>query len=133
MTSNVKYDPDKGLMVVHVSMKFHRHGGRKAIIAPTENCEAPLEPQEELVMALARAHRWQSKLDSGEFKSLRELAAAVNRDTSYVGRILGLTLLAPDIIEAILDGREPDGLSLKKLTCQSLPLLWEEQRKKFGF
>ena len=84
-------------------------------------------------MALARAHRWQSKLDYGEFKSLNELARAVNRDASYVARILGLTLLAPDIIEALLDGREPDGLSLKKLTSKSLPLLWEEQRKEFGF
>ncbi len=53
-------------------------------------------------------------------------------DGSYDGRILRLTLLAPDIIQAIIDGREPSGLSLTTLT-KPLPLEWEEQRKTLGF
>jgi hypothetical protein len=53
-------------------------------------------------------------------------------DRSYVSRVLQLMLLAPDIVEAILDGREPSGLSLAKLT-QTLPVLWREQRELFGF
>lgn len=61
-----------------------------------------------------------------------ELAKRLNADHSYVGRIPRLTLLAPDIIEAILARREPSGLSLAKLT-QTLPILWDEQRELFGF
>lgn len=54
-------------------------------------------------------------------------------DGSYVSRILDLTLLAPDIIDAILDGKEPSGLSLAMLTKKQIPLVWEEQRQGFGF
>ena len=60
------------------------------------------------------------------------LAKNLGVDRSYVSRVLQLTLLAPDIVEAGLAGREPSGLSLAKLT-QSLPVLWDEQRELFGF
>ncbi len=71
-------------------------------------------------------------LESGQFRSMEELAHAVKLDSSYVGRILRLTLLAPDIIMAILEGREPSGLSLGKL-MKTLPSDWVEQRAVLGF
>ena len=71
-------------------------------------------------------------LGSGEVDSITELADRLDVDRSYHARILRLTLLAPDIIEAILAGREPSGLSLTRLT-QTLPMLWDEQRELFGF
>jgi len=71
---------------------------------------------------------WQTQLESGEYASLEDLAKDVGCDRTYVGRMLRLTSLAPDIIEAILRGDEPDGLSLEKLR-KNLPVRWEEQRK----
>ena len=85
---------------------------------------------------LARDHfltcvlRWQAQLESGEYASLEDLAKDVGCDRTYVGRMLRLTSLAPDIIEAILRGDEPDGLSLEKLR-KNLPVRWDEQRKKW--
>lgn len=80
-----------------------------------------------LVEALAKAHRWQAQLESGEYATIEDLGHAVRCDRTYVGRILRLTSLAPDIIEAILRGEEPEGLSLEKLR-KDLPVRWDEQR-----
>ncbi len=88
--------------------------------------------QEPLVTALARAFHWQELIDSGKYSSISDLAEALGLDRSYVGRIMRLALLAPDIVEAIVEGREPSGLSLEKLVC-GLPMLWAEQRERFGF
>ena len=84
-----------------------------------------------LIKALARAHRWETKLESGEYASVTELAAAEKVNQSYLCRILRLTLLAPDIVERILDGRQPATLELKDLS-KPFPALWSEQRKRFG-
>jgi len=122
-------------ILIRIPMRFKKRGGRKEIIAP-EGLDSAFPvaapAQEPIVTALARAHRWQRMLDAGEVTSIAELAERLDVDSSYVGRILRLTLLAPDIIEAILAGREPSGLSLAKLT-QTLPMLWNEQRQLFGF
>ncbi len=120
---------------VHVPMLLKKRAGRKEIIVPDGlDAKAPAEapPQDALVKAVARAHRWQEILDAGEVGSIRELAKRLRVDRSYVARILRLTLLAPDIIETILAGKEPSGLSLARLT-KTLPILWDEQRKVFGF
>jgi hypothetical protein len=75
---------------------------------------------------VARAHRWQGLIDEGRFKTIRELAAALDLDIGYVRRTLQLTLLRPDLVSAILDGTEPDGLSLQQLV-EGVPVRWEEQ------
>ena len=66
-----------------------------------------------MVKAIARAFRWREMLESGEYATIREIATAEKINESYVGRVLRLTLLAPDIVEAILDGRQPVGLQLR--------------------
>ena len=76
--------------------------------------------------------RQQHLLDTGQVASITELADRLGTDRSYVGRILCLTLLAPDTVEPLLRGREPNGLSLVKLT-DPFPLLWHEQHEHFGF
>ena len=81
-----------------------------------------------LIEAIAKAHRWQEQLESGEYAGIEDLAQAVGVDRTYAGRMLRLTNLVPDIIEAILRGNEPDGLSLEKLR-KNLPVRWDEQRK----
>jgi hypothetical protein len=82
------------------------------------------------MVAVARAHRWKELLESGRYGSWVEIAAAQGVDPSYVARILRLTLLAPDIVESVIDGTEPDGLSLGKL--YQLPMAWDEQRTVLG-
>ena len=83
--------------------------------------------QEALVIAIARAHRWQKLLDDGKFESVSDLAREIGLDVSFAARLLRLTLLAPDII---LMGEEPSGLSLTMLTKQ-LPVLWDKQQTVF--
>src|SRR3954470_3290765 len=80
-----------------------------------------------LVKALARAFRWQKLLDRGTYGTIKEIATKEKVDASYVGDVLRLTLLAPDIIEMILDGRQPPGLQFEQLR-KSLPLEWRAQR-----
>ena len=74
----------------------------------------------------------QKLLDAGTFKSVSDLARDIGLDVSFAARILRLTLLAPDIVEAILMGEEPSGLSLTKLT-KVRSVIWTEQRKELGF
>jgi len=122
-------------ILIRIPMRFKKRGGRKEIIAPEGLGSAfptTAPAQEPIVTALARARRWQQMLDDGEVASVTELAERLDVDRSYAARILRLNLLAPDIVEAILAGREPSGLSLAKLT-QTLPVLWNEQRQLFGF
>ena len=79
--------------------------------------------------ALARAHRWQRMLEEGPYASISEMAAAERIDRGYLGRILQLTLLAPDIVEDILDGRQPAELGLSRL-LEPLSMEWEQQRHR---
>jgi len=127
---------DGDAVVVHIPMRFHRRNGRNMIIAEGDAEAVPTRPtgipaNQTLVEAIAKGHRWQEQLESGDFASLDDLAQAVGVDRTYVGRMLRLTSLAPDLIEAILRGREPEGMSLEKLR-KDLPVRWEEQRKRWG-
>jgi hypothetical protein len=76
---------------------------------------------------LARAFRWQKLLENGTYASIAEIARAEEINDSYVSRLLRLTLLAPDIVEAILDGRQGTGLQIEALT-KPMPVEWERQR-----
>jgi hypothetical protein len=81
-----------------------------------------------MVKALARAHRWKRLMESGRFASVTELAEAEKINQSYLCRVLRLTLLAPDIVEAILDGRQPASLQLDAL-LKPFPTEWMAQRE----
>lgn len=120
---------DGRTLTVHVPLTFRKRGGRKLIIAPT-GAEAWVPPRPRvdntMVKALARAHRWKRMLE-GDYATAQDLAAAEMINPSYLSRVLRLTLLAPDIVEAILDGRQPPGLQLDALLT-SLPVEWHRQR-----
>lgn len=90
----------------------------------------PPNRQAAVIQALARAFSWAQILD--QVKSISELARNLEVGGSYVTRILKLTTLAPEIVEALINGEEPDGLSLARLT-RSFPEEWSEQRIMFGF
>jgi len=80
-----------------------------------------------LVKALARAFRWRRMMETGRYGTIDELAAAEKINSSYVSRLLRLTLLAPDIVEAILDGRQPEGMTLPGL-MEPFSVEWGRQR-----
>jgi hypothetical protein len=107
-----------------------RRSGQKVIIAPDgSDAWAPTKarPDETLIRALARAHRWNRMLEQGRCRSIAEIAEAEKIDRSFVSRLLDLTLLAPEIQEAILEGRQPKGLQLEELT-RVVPAEWGEQQ-----
>jgi hypothetical protein len=121
-------------LVVQVPLTFKRRGGRKEVVVPPwlqREEQRRARTNNALVIALARAHRWKDVLEQGRCPTIRDLATAIGMDNSYVARILRLTLLAPDIIEAILDGTEPSGLSLGSLL--NIPVSWPEQRERWAF
>jgi len=120
-------------VTIRIPMKLRRRGGRKLVIAPDglAGHEAKLTFDEVLINALVRAHRWRRQIDTGEFRSASELAVHEKITDSYVARMLTLTLLAPDITQAILEGRQAKGLKLATL-LRGIPLGWEEQRRVFG-
>ena len=133
--SGVGLEREGDQIVIRIPMDLKRRCGRKEIIVPEglPGTERPKSPsQEPLVTALARAFHWQELIDSGRYGSITELAEALGVDRSYVGRVIRLTLLAPDIVEAIVRGDEPSGLSLERLV-KKMPMLWEEQRARFEF
>ena len=87
---------------------------------------------ETLVKAIVRAHRWRRKIESGQAKSITDLAEQEDVTDAYVCRLLPLTCLAPGIVEAILDGRQPRELKLASILGNG-PMVWEEQRARSGF
>ena len=119
-------------VTVTVPFTIRKRGGRKLIITP-DGVEAVPVPRARvdsaLLKALARGFRWQKMLQEGDYQTLEEIADAENINPSYVSRLLRMTLLAPDIVEAILAGRQPDGLTMAR-AMQPFPVEW--QRQSFG-
>ena len=121
-----------GTITLHVPFRLQQCGGRKRVVTPDGR---PLTPQPRvdnaLVKALARAHRWKRLLDTGDYASLTELAEAENINRSYLSRVLRLTLLAPDVVEAILDGKQGPEITLHRL-IEPFPVEWVRQAKHFA-
>jgi len=117
---------------IRVPMEFKVRGGRKEVILPPgTEAEPKAQPNRPLVLALARAYRWQRMIDSGEVPGVEAIAAHRGVDRAYVSRILGLAMLAPDLMQAALKGQEPAGLPLRKLATV-LPMPWDEQRASWA-
>lgn len=117
---------------VFVPMIFRRIGGRKSIIFPDGANGAPeaKSPVEDpLIKAIARAHRWQRLLEDGQVSTLADIAREERISLSFVSRVYRLVLLAPDIVEAILAKRMPEGVTFKRL-LDEIPSLWIEQRSQ---
>ncbi|MBF0185614.1 MAG: hypothetical protein HQM06_14680 [Magnetococcales bacterium] len=124
---------DGSTIIVSIPMQFRRRGGRTTIIAP-EGLDMPAPKttrDDSLARLVVKAHRWLRLIESGKFASIKELADRENLDDSYVARILRLTLLAPDIVEAILDNKQPNVLTVREL-MRPFPVLWTEQREQWG-
>ena len=120
--------PVPSTLSVRVPFAVRKRGGRKLVITPDGRTQQPRPRIDSaLVKALARAYRWQRMLESGECGSITELAAAEKIDRSYLCRVLRLTLLAPETVEAIMDGRQAEEVTLPGL-MKGFPVEWERQR-----
>jgi hypothetical protein len=115
-------------ITVRVPLAIRHRPGRKTVVTPMTDRVAPVTTRANpaLVKALARAFRYQRLLDEGRYASVTEMAAAEKIERGYLGTLLRLTLLAPDIVSAILDGRQPSGLTLPGL-LEPFPACWVSQ------
>jgi hypothetical protein len=123
-----------GRLTLSIPIQIKRRSGRKLVTLPSGEIARPrpwdVAPTP-LQLALARGHRWLTMLESGEVKTLAEVARREGVDASYVSRMVNLTTLAPDIVAAILDDALPDHVTLFGLAVDP-PVLWDEQRKQLG-
>lgn len=135
MNPNLGISED-GHIRIHVPMRLKHKAGRKVVIAPKaldgDIPGAPSSLQEIILRAIATSWEWAALIESGQVENVTELARKVKFGYPYTMRILSLANLSPEIVEAIVYGREPDGLSLQKLVT-GFPDDWEEQGRKMGF
>jgi hypothetical protein len=117
-------------VTLHVPFRIVKRGGRKEMQLPPG---APSRPKADntLIKALARAFRWKRMLESGEFATIAELAEREGIASSYMTRLLRLTLLAPDIVEAILDGRQGPEVTLARV-LEPFTVDWGRQREAWA-
>jgi hypothetical protein len=116
-------------VTVTVPFAIRKHGGRKLVITPDGTTTAPVTRaglDSALLKALARGFRWRKLLETGDFATIEEIAASERINPSYVSRVLRMTLLAPEIVEAILAGKQPEGLTMAR-AMQPFPLEWRHQ------
>lgn len=121
-------------ITVRVPLAIRHRPGRKTVVTPVPvggEAALPTRADPALVKALARAFRYQRMLDEGRHASITEMAAAERLERGYLGSLLRLTLLAPDLVSLILDGRQPEGMTSAGL-AEGVPVGWEAQRNTFG-
>jgi DNA invertase Pin-like site-specific DNA recombinase len=119
------------LIHLMVEAQLKRFGGEmRLVVGPDSPAPQPIEP---LSKAVARAYAWRTAILSGEDLKRTVLAKRLGFNDQYLRRVLGCAFLAPDIVDAILDGQSPSHLSVKRLCRLRLSLDWAEQRSQLGF
>jgi len=121
---------DGRTLTVRVALTVRKRGGRKQVVMPDGACWGQPRPRVDntMVKALARAFRWRKLLEAGVFGTVEEIAKAEKINASYVSRLLRMTLLAPEIVEMILNGQLPLEITLATL-IKPFPLSWAAQRQ----
>jgi site-specific DNA recombinase len=126
-------DSDGEPIVLTVEMKLKRCGGEMRLIIPGGAAiDQRRQPVSSLVKAVSRASDWVRRMEAGECKHQRDLAKATKLEPRYINAILRVAFLAPEIVEAIIDGRQPPNLMLGSLTGV-LPMSWQQQKKLISF
>ena len=124
---------DKEVISIDIPMTFKKRGGRKVIVLPDGAHGHPEQKatiDNTMVKSIARAFRWQRLLENRTYSCLDDIARSEKISASFLSRYYRLVLLAPDIVEAILDGRQPAHVTLKDLMCP-FPVGWDRQRSLF--
>lgn len=137
MTANPKIKSDGRTTTVRVPISIRKRGGRKVVLAPDgtsldANNLRYQQVDNAMVKAIARAFRWRAMLECGKYVTIKEIAVVENINESYIARILRLTLLAPDIVDSIVDGRQSPEVTLPILMKRFSPA-WTDQRATFKF
>src|ERR1051325_2764797 len=131
--SGVIVDLSANGVILRIPVRLRSWGGEKVIEAPTAPMTKRTHDDSALIKALARAHRWRAALLSGRARSLDDIAARQRCTNRYVRRVLNLSFLAPDIVDAILAGTQPRSMTVQTLLGREMPLSWPQQRVTFGF
>ncbi|MBM3952655.1 MAG: hypothetical protein FJ311_14530 [Rhodospirillales bacterium] len=128
MTSVASLAKDARTLTVRVPFTLRKRGGRKLVVAPEGATWGAPHPRVDstMIKAIARGFRWRKLLETGVYGTIDEIAKAEKINPSYVSRVLRLTLLAPAIVESILDGRQPAEMTLAAL-MEPFPVGWREQ------
>lgn len=119
-------------ITLRVPMTIRERGGRKVIVSPDGSVlpgparQAATTAGPDLLKGLARAFRWKRMLEDGRYASVNDIARAEKIDRGYARSILRLTLLAPDVVEAVLDGRQSAEITLPML-MKAFPMEWKGQ------
>ena len=130
--TSARLSADRKTLTVSIPYSSRKHRSGKQIVTPDGSDWTPsARVDSALIQAIVRAHRWREMLESGQHGTAADLAKSEKVNEFVPQRMLRLTLLAPDIVEAILDGRQPRQLELKVL-LKPLPLCWQHQRKAIG-
>jgi len=125
--------PRDDLFVMETAAKLKRCGGEvRLVVPPKSDGNIFGKPAPALLRAIARAHDWRERLVDGSLNNGRSIAERSGLNQRYVSRVLQCAFLAPDIVEAILDGQQPPDLTVRKL-WGDIPTDWAEQRKRLGF
>ena len=134
MMAKPKLSDDGRNVTVRVPILIKKRGGRKLVLAPggADITAAPLHRHIDnaMVKAIARAFRWRDMLESGAHATIAEIAVVENINESYVGRVLRLSLLAPELVDAVLAGQQPAEVQLEQL-LRKFPVEWPLQRLAF--
>lgn len=126
--TNTAISNDGRTLTVSLPLHLRRRGGRKQVVVPDNaTWSEPAHVDSTMVKAIARAFRWRKLLETGVYATIEELAAAEAINSSYVSRILRLSLLAPSIVEAILDGRLGPEVTVSTL-MKPFRAKWDSQR-----
>ena len=121
------------VFTITIDARVKRCGWEVRLVVPTgSGSQTSARPALPLIRAVARVHRWPEKIINGEFQSRHSIAQFAQFDERYAGRVLQFAFLAPDIVEAILEGRQPADLTVQRL-LRGFPLGWAEQRRRLGF
>lgn len=119
---------------IDVPARLKRCGGASRLIIAGDDFQDEQESDPALIKVLSRAHGWFNRLAVGNAQSAAEIARDEGLTRSYVTRVVRLAVLAPDITDAILNGRQPPDLNAGRLVRRSrLPLVWDDQRRLLGF
>jgi hypothetical protein len=126
--------PQRDVVVtIRIPFAIRKRGGRKLVLAPDGAPMPPAAPHMDstLVKAIARAFRWQKMLETGRYATIKEIARAEKINSSYVSRVLRLTLLSPEMVEALMNGRQLSAISLNDL-MKPFPADWRQQGTTIG-
>lgn len=137
--NSLSLQPEENTFSIFVPMKLKKRGGAAMVILPKEEKVEKIEIDHskpnydyKLINALAKAYKWQKQMEK-QGLNISQLSAKENISDRYVSRILRLNYLAPDIVRAMLEGKQPRNLRLQDFTTKNIPELWSDQRALFGF